>query len=157
MKFLVTCCMLTCAFTQLFSELTFSMVKPTAVKTGHSGAIIEQFEQNGLKVVALRMTQLSEENAKLFYKEHEARPFYNDLVKMMSSAPVVAIALEGDNAVAKVRSIVGTTDPANAEAGTIRARFGKNKQENAVHASDSPDAAKREIAIFFTPQEVYTH
>lgn len=155
MKLFTTCFMATCLITQLFSELTFSMVKPTAVREGHTGAIIAQFEQNGLKVVGLKMAQLSEEKAKLFYQEHEARPFFGDLVKMMSGAPVVAMVLEGEGAVAKVRGIVGATDPSQAAPGTIRARFGKTKQENAVHASDSETAAKREIAIFFSPQEIY--
>ncbi len=133
----------------LYSDQTFSMIKPTAVKEHHIGGIINMIEQANLELVALKMQRITKEQAEAFYGEHKGKPFYNDLVAMMSSGPVVLMVVEGDNAVPHLREIVGATDPKKAAPGTIRASYGKSVGENAIHASDSPESAKREIAFFF--------
>jgi len=141
-----------CAFllcNALQAEKTFSMIKPTAVKEHHIGGIIDLIEKANLSVVALKMQNITKEQAESFYGEHKGKPFYADLVNMMSSGPVVLMVIEGDNAVMHLREIVGSTDPKKASAGTIRATFGKSVGENAIHASDSTESAKREITFFF--------
>jgi nucleoside-diphosphate kinase len=134
-------------------ERTFSIIKPNAVKKGVIGDIIEQFEENDLKIAAMKMTLLSKEKCELFYAEHKERPFFGELVSFMTSGPVVLMCLQGENAILKNREIMGATDPKKASAGTIRAKHGDNVGENAVHGSDSAASAARELAIFFDKHE----
>lgn len=130
-------------------EQTLSIIKPDAVKKNVIGKILQRFEDSGLKIVAAKMLHLSEEKAKDFYKVHAARPFYKDLVTFMISGPVLVLVLEGDNAVAKNRQIMGATNPKDALPGTIRKDFADSIDANAVHGSDSQETAKDEIAFFF--------
>lgn len=130
-------------------ERTLSIIKPDAVKKNVIGEIISRFEKNGLKVVEARMVQLSRADAEGFYAVHKERPFFNDLVEFMTSGPVFVQVLEGENAIAKNRELMGATDPKKAEPGTIRADFAESIDANAVHGSDGPDTAKVEIAYFF--------
>ena len=130
-------------------ERTLSIIKPDAVRGNKIGAIIARLEDAGLRVVAARMLTLSRESAGAFYAVHSARPFYEGLLDFMTSGPVLAMTLEGENAVARNREVMGATDPANAAPGTIRADFAANVEANAVHGSDSPDNARAEIAFFF--------
>ncbi|MFN8791781.1 MAG: nucleoside-diphosphate kinase [Bdellovibrionales bacterium] len=134
-------------------EKTFSIIKPNAVKKGVIGDIIHQFEQSGLRVGAAKLTMLSKDKCELFYAEHKERPFFGELVSFMTSGPVLLMCLVGENAVMKNREIMGATDPKKAAAGTIRAKHGDNVGENAVHGSDSPASAARELAIFFDKHE----
>ncbi len=138
----------------LFSEQTLSIIKPDGVSNRHIGDIISRFENNGLQVAAIKMIKISPEQAARFYAVHKDRPFYNDLVKMMSSGPVVVMVLEGDHAIAKNRQMMGATDPKQADKGTIRADFAVSKSENTVHGSDTPENAVTEISFFFQPQEI---
>lgn len=135
-------------------QQTLSIIKPDGVANQHVGDIISRFEKNGLRIAALKMVQLSPEQASQFYAVHKDRPFFNDLVKMMSSGPVVILVLEGDDAVAKNRQLMGATDPKKADSGTIRADFSKSVTENTVHGSDSQENAKTEIDFFFKPEEI---
>ncbi|MFU8814229.1 MAG: nucleoside-diphosphate kinase [Pseudomonadales bacterium] len=137
-------------------ERTFSIIKPDAVARNLIGEIISRFESNGLRVVAAKMLRLSESQAGGFYAEHKARPFYQDLVSYMTSGPVVVQVLEGDDAVAQNRTLMGATNPKDAEPGTIRADFAESVEANAVHGSDSPASAEREIAFFFEPGEIHS-
>lgn len=130
-------------------EQTLSIIKPDAVGDNHIGEIISRFEKKGLKIVAAKMLQLSKEQAQEFYAIHKDRPFYNDLVNFVISGPVFVQVLEGDDAIAKNREIMGATNPAEADAGTIRADFASTIDENAVHGSDAPETAATEIAFFF--------
>jgi len=134
-------------------ERTFSIIKPNAVKKGKIGEIIAQFEQNGLKIAAAKLTLLSREKCELFYAEHKERPFFGELVNFMTSGPVLLMCLQGENAIMKNREIMGATDPKKAAPGTIRAKHGDNVGENAVHGSDSAASATRELAIFFDHYE----
>lgn len=134
-------------------EKTFSIIKPNAVKKNAIGDIIHTFESKGLRIAAMKLTTLSKEKCELFYDEHKERPFFGELVSFMTSGPVVLMCLAGENAVAKNREIMGATDPKKADAGTIRAKHGDSIGENAVHGSDSPASAKRELAIFFDKHE----
>lgn len=144
------------AATSLVSaDVTFSMIKPSAVQDNEIGAILDQVECAGFRIAAMRMTRLSEAQAKEFYKEHEGKPFFNDLVQKMTSGPVVAFVIEGKDTVKGIRKLVGATDPAKAEPYTIRALFGKSASENGIHASDSDASATREIALFFKPEEIF--
>ena len=136
-------------------QQTLSIIKPDAVAANHIGEIIARFEKNGLRIAAIKMVSLSKEKAGEFYAVHKDRPFYGDLTSFMSTGPVVAIVLEGDNAIAKNREIMGATDFTKAAPGTIRADFAKSVTTNAVHGSDSQEAAKEEIAFFFQPNEVF--
>lgn len=136
------------------TERTFSIIKPNAVKKNAIGDIIHTFESNGLKIAAAKLTLLSKEKCELFYAEHKERPFFGELVTFMTSGPVLLMCLVGDNAVAKNREIMGATDPKKAAAGTIRAKHGDSMGENAVHGSDSPVSAERELAIFFDKHEL---
>ncbi|MFL5318945.1 MAG: nucleoside-diphosphate kinase [Myxococcaceae bacterium] len=140
-------------------ERTFSIIKPDAVERGLIGKILAVFEEKGLKPVAMRMQHLSQKEAEGFYAVHRERPFFKDLVTFMTSGPVVLQVLEGENAIAKNREIMGATDPKKATAGTIRAQFAQNIERNSVHGSDSPDNAKTEIAYFFRDTETvkYDH
>jgi len=135
-------------------ELTFSIIKPNAVKKNAIGDIIHQFEQNGLKIAAMKMTVLTRAKCEEFYAEHKEKPFFGELVDFMTSGPVVLMALSGENAVAKNREIMGATDPKKAAPGTIRAKYGDSVGENAVHGSDSPQSAQRELALFFEQSEL---
>lgn len=144
-----------CLSNFLYGEMTLSLIKPDAVAAHHIGEIINRFEKNGLTIAGIKMVKLSPEEAEAFYAVHKQRPFFPDLVKFMGSGPIVAIVLDGDGAIAKNRKIMGATNPANAEAGTIRADFASSTTKNAVHGSDSPETAKEEIAFFFKPSEIY--
>lgn len=135
-------------------ETTFSIIKPNAINKNVIGQIITKFEESGLKIAAAKLTCLEKSKAEEFYAEHKERPFFGELVDFMTSGPVMLMALHGDNAVMKNREIMGATDPAKAEAGTIRKLFGDNVGENAVHGSDSPASAERELALFFEPNEI---
>ena len=134
---------------------TLVIIKPDAVEGNHVGEIIARFEKGKLKVSAIKMTELKKSQAMKFYKEHKEKPFYIELVDYMISGPIVAIVLEGVNAVVKNREIIGATNPRLAKYGTIRRDFGTSVQNNAVHGSDSLEAAKREISFFFKDDEVY--
>lgn len=135
-------------------EQTLSIIKPDAIGKNHIGDIISRFEKAGLKIVAAKMLHLSKDQAQKFYAVHKERPFYNDLVSLMISGPVMVMVLEGDSAIVKNRDIMGATDPKKAAPGTIRASFATSIDENAVHGSDSSENAKTEIAFFFKPNEV---
>ncbi|MCY3768847.1 MAG: nucleoside-diphosphate kinase [Gammaproteobacteria bacterium] len=135
-------------------ERTFSIVKPDAVAGNNIGRIYQRFEDAGLTIVASRMLHMSPEQAEEFYAVHRERPFYNDLVRFMTSGPVMVQVLEGENAIAKNREVMGATNPADAEAGTIRADFAANVEENAVHGSDAPETAAVEISFFFEESDI---
>ena len=134
-------------------KITFTMIKPDAVANGHTGKIIDNIIGKGYKLVAMKYTRLSEEIAGEFYGIHRERPFFKDLVSFMSSGPIVAAVLEKDNAVADFRDIIGATDPAKAEAGTIRNLYAKSIDANAVHGSDSDESAAIEASFFFNQFE----
>ncbi len=135
-------------------ERTFSIIKPDATKRNLTGAINAVIEENGLRIIAQKRVQLSEGQAEGFYAVHKERPFFRDLVNFMISGPVVVQVLEGDNAVVKYRDVMGATNPANAADGTIRKRFAESIEANSVHGSDSLENAEREIAFFFSDQEI---
>lgn len=135
-------------------QRTLSIIKPDAVKKNVIGQIYQRFEEGGLKIVAAKMKQLSQSEAEGFYAVHKDRPFFSDLVKFMTSGPVMIQVLEGDNAIAKNREIMGATNPKEAEAGTIRADFAESIDANAVHGSDAPETAAVEIAYFFSAVEL---
>ena len=132
---------------------TFTMIKPDAVASGHIGAILAQINEAGFKIVALKYTKLSAEKAGEFYAVHSARPFYGELVDFMSSGPIVAAILEKDNAVEDFRKLIGATDPSKAEPGTIRNKYAKSIDANAIHGSDSDENAQIEGNFFFTAFE----
>ena len=136
------------------TERTLSIIKPDATRRNLTGKINTKFEDAGLSIVAQKRVQLSQAQAGAFYAEHKARPFYGDLVSFMTSGPVVVQVLEGENAIAKNREIMGATNPANADAGTIRKEFAESIEANSVHGSDSPEAAAAEIAYFFAGTEL---
>ncbi len=131
------------------------MIKPDAVRNGHIGAILNQINEAGFRIVALKLTHLSTRKAGEFYAVHRERPFYGELVEFMSSGPIVAAVLEKDNAVDDFRKLIGATDPSKAEPGTIRARFAKSIGENAVHGSDSDQTAEEEIRFHFAGVEMF--
>ena len=131
-------------------ERTFGIVKPDAVAKEAIGGIIDMIEKFGLKIIGLRMVRLSGTEAETFYAVHKERPFYRDLVKFMTSGPVVVMAIEGENAIARYREVMGPTDSRKAPEGTIRQKYGTDIEKNAVHGSDAADTAKMEIAFFFT-------
>ena len=135
-------------------ERTFSIVKPDAVKANKIGEVVAMLEAAGLRIVAQRMLWLTTEQAKAFYAVHRERPFFNDLVKFMTMGPVVVQVLEGENAVAKNREVMGATDSRKAAPGTIRAKLGTDIEKNAVHGSDAADTARQEIAFFFSGAEL---
>lgn len=135
-------------------ERTLVLIKPDAVKKNVSGKIISRFEEEGLRIVALKKVKLTKEQAGQFYIVHKERPFYTELCDFMSSGPIVAMVLEGENAISRVRQILGATDPAKAEEGTLRRLYGSNVGENAVHGSDSVESANYEIPFFFSGLEV---
>lgn len=133
---------------------TLAIIKPDAVSDGYIGEIISMITKAGFKIKALKMVHLTVNQAKSFYEVHKERPFYNDLVEYMTSGPCVPIALEKENAVEDYRKLIGATDPAQAEEGTVRKLYARNKQYNAVHGSDSDENAEKEIAFFFSKQEL---
>jgi nucleoside-diphosphate kinase len=135
-------------------ERTFSIIKPNAVQKNVMGEIMTRFETKGLRIAAAKFTRLSREKAEGFYIEHKDRPFFQSLVHFMTSGPVLLMCLEGENAVALNREIMGATDPAKAAAGTIRKDFADNIEANAVHGSDSAKSAERELAYFFDKAEI---
>jgi nucleoside-diphosphate kinase len=135
-------------------EKTLSIIKPDAVAKNLIGQINHRFEQAGLKIVAARMMHLTRQQAQTFYAVHKTRPFYHTLVEFMSSGPVMVQVLEGENAIAHHREIMGATNPAEANPGTIRADFAESIDRNAVHGSDAPETAREEIAFFFRPEDI---
>lgn len=135
-------------------ERTLSIIKPDAVEAQKAGAITSRLEEEGFKVVAMKRIHLTRAQAEGFYAEHRGRGFFDELTTFMSRGPIVVMALERENAVAKYREVIGATDPAKAAEGTIRKRFGANVGENAVHGSDKPETAIREIGYFFAGYEV---
>jgi nucleoside-diphosphate kinase len=135
-------------------EKTLSIIKPDGVQKNLIGEVYRRFEQAGLHIIAARMLHLSQAQAEGFYAVHRERPFYRDLVRYMSSGPVVVQVLEGDNAIERNREIMGATDPRKAAKGTIRADFATSIEENVVHGSDGPDTARQEIAYFFSQSEL---
>ncbi|HLR29149.1 MAG TPA: nucleoside-diphosphate kinase [Paenalcaligenes sp.] len=137
-------------------ERTLSIIKPDAVGKNVIGKIIGRFEEAGLKVAAARMVHLSRQEAEGFYAVHKERPFFNDLVEFMISGPVFVQVLEGENAIAKNRELMGATNPKEADSGTIRADFAESIDANAVHGSDAPETAAEEIAFFFPSSQVYS-
>ena len=133
---------------------TFTMIKPDAVRAGNIGNILQMINEGGFRIVAMKYTRLSAEKAGEFYAVHAERPFYGELVEFMSSGPIVAAILEKDNAVEDFRTLIGATNPAEAAEGTIRADFAESIDANAVHGSDSPESAAREISYFFSDEEI---
>ena len=136
-------------------NVTFTMIKPDAVRGGHIGSILKMITDAGFSIKAMKYTRLSKEKAGEFYAVHKERPFYGELVEFMSSGPIVAAVLEKDNAVADFRKLIGATNPAEAEAGTIRALYATNVGENAVHGSDSDDNAQIESNFHFAGTEIF--
>ena len=136
-------------------ERTLSIIKPDATRRNLTGKINAKFEEAGLRIVAQRRIRLSQEQAQAFYAVHKARPFFTGLVAFMTSGPVVVQVLEGEDAVAENRRIMGATNPANADPGTIRREFAEDIEANSVHGSDSAENAATEIAFFFTPDEIF--
>lgn len=141
----------------LCAEQTLSIIKPDAVENNQIGDIEAYLESSGLHIVGAKLIKLSPEQAQAFYAVHKDRPFYNELVTYMTSGPVLVQVLEADDAVAINRKVMGATDPSKASPGTIRADFGTDIQRNAVHGSDSPENAKKEIAFFFESDEIHSH
>jgi len=137
-------------------ERTLSIVKPDAVAKNVIGEIYQRFERAGLRIIAARMLQLSQKQAEGFYEIHRERPFFRDLVKFMISGPIIVQVLEGENAVARNRELMGATDPKKAERGTIRGDFADSIDANAVHGSDGPETARAEIAFFFPTAEIFS-
>jgi nucleoside-diphosphate kinase len=136
-------------------EQTLSIIKPDAVAKHHIGEIIARFEMNGINIDAIKMVKLDQKLAEGFYGEHKGKPFFNDLVAFMTSGPIVVMVLSGDNIIAKNRELMGATDPSKAAPGTLRKDFAESMTKNAVHGSDSPASARREIEFFFSPEEIY--
>ena len=137
-------------------ETTFAIIKPDAMKRNLIGKIVGRYEEEGLKVVGMKLKKLSKEEAQGFYAEHKARPFFGELVEFMTSFPVVLLALQGEQAVDRNREIMGATNPAEAKEGTLRKLFAQSIGENSVHGSDSSASAKRELNYFFSDTELYS-
>lgn len=135
-------------------QKTFTILKPDTVKAGKSGAVISELEKAGFRVRAIKMLHLSEAQAKGFYHVHKERPFFGSLVAFMTEGPIVAMVLESENAIEKLRKVMGATDPAKADGGTIRKQYGTNIERNAIHGSDGPETAAFEIGYFFNQLEI---
>jgi len=135
-------------------ELTFAIIKPDAVKAGHAGRILQRIEQEGFTIRAMRMVNLSQREAEGFYAVHRERPFFGSLTKFMASGPAIVLALEATDAIKKWRTLMGATDPAKADAGTLRKEFGASIENNATHGSDAPDTAAFELGYFFAGMEL---
>lgn len=133
---------------------TLAIIKPDAVSSGRAGAILAHLEDAGFRLRAARLTRLSRAQARAFYEVHSERPFYDSLVAFMTSGPAIPMVLEAEDAVAKLRATIGATDPAEAEEGTVRALFAESKERNAIHASDSPENAEKEIRFFFSRSDL---
>src|SRR6266849_4161372 len=131
-------------------QRTFSIIKPDAVATGHAGDILSLLEKAGFKILALRMTRLAQREAEGFYAVHRERPFFPSLVRFMTEGPIIVMALERDDAIAKLREVMGATNPANAAEGTIRKRFAESIERNCIHGSDAPETAETELRYFFS-------
>jgi nucleoside-diphosphate kinase len=131
-------------------ERTFSIIKPDAVAAGQAGQILAMIQEAGFKILAMRMTRLTEAQAREFYGVHSARPFFGGLVKFMTEGPIVVMALEGENAVKGLREVMGATNPANAAEGTVRKRFATDIERNCIHGSDAPETAAQELQFFFS-------
>jgi nucleoside-diphosphate kinase len=138
-------------------EKSFVMLKPDAVSRKLIGKILSRFEEKGLKIVGIKLLQITEDLAKTHYSEHEGKPFFNDLVNYIISAPSLAMVIEGDEAITVIRKIVGATDPKEADLGTIRGDYAMDTGRNIIHASDSPKSAEREINLFFNQDEIYDY
>jgi nucleoside-diphosphate kinase len=138
-------------------ERTFSMIKPDAVERGLTGQVIARLEAKGLKVVAMRMIKIDNKRAKKLYEVHKEKPFYDGLIEYAMSGPVVTMILEGEDAVRRLRQVIGATDPSKAEPGTVRRDFGITVLKNVIHASDSPENAEREMRIFFKKSEILSY
>ncbi len=136
-------------------NITFSMIKPDAVTDKHSGAILKLIEETGFRIKAIKMTKLSPERAGEFYEVHKERPFYGELKDVMSAGQIIAFVLEKENAVADFRKLIGATNPANADAGTIRKLFARSLESNAIHGSDSDENALIEASFFFSKTEIF--
>ena len=130
-------------------QKTYTMIKPDGVRNGHIGEIVNRFERAGLKIEQMRLEMVTPEQAKANYAEHEGKPFYDGLIDYVTSGPVVKMVVSGEGAVAKVRALMGSTNPAEAAPGTIRGDFGLTMDENVIHGSDSTESAEREIGVFF--------
>ncbi len=135
-------------------ERTLSIIKPDAVAHGHAGAILQRIEDSGLRIIATKRVRLDTAQAEAFYAVHQERPFYSSLVTFMTSGPVVACVLEGENAIERWRTLMGATDPEEADAGTIRKDFATNIERNCVHGSDAPETAATEVPFFFSELEI---
>ena len=135
---------------------TYTMIKPTAMRKGYMGAIMNKIAEGGFKIIAAKMTKLSKEEAEAFYGIHRGRPFFEELTSFMSSGPIMAMAIEKENAVESYRNFIGATNPAEAAEGTIRKLYGTNIGENAIHGSDSDENAAIEIKFFFTDREIFS-
>ena len=138
-------------------DRTFAIIKPDAVKNGHTGNIYDRIQQYNFKVIGAKLLRMSQEQAEDFYGIHKERPFFNDLLQFMTSGPCMVLALEKENAVESWRKTIGSTNPQEAEEGTIRKDFASNVQENAVHGSDSNENAQKEIAFFFLDSELLSN
>ncbi|MGA8528830.1 MAG: nucleoside-diphosphate kinase [Acidobacteriaceae bacterium] len=136
------------------TQRTFSIIKPDAMRKGFAGAILAEFEKAGFKIIAIKKMFISKSQAEGFYYVHKERPFFGSLTTFMSSGPIIALVLEKDNAIADLRKLMGATNPANAEDGTIRKKFAGSIEENAIHGSDAEDTAKFEIGYFFAGYEL---
>jgi nucleoside-diphosphate kinase len=136
------------------AQRTFSIVKPDAVRSGHTGAILAEIEKAGFKIVSIKKQSISQDQAKGFYAEHKERPFFEGLTKFMSSGPIVLMVLEKENAIADLRKLMGATNPANAEEGTIRKKFATDIEQNAIHGSDAEETAAFEIGYWFAGYEL---
>jgi nucleoside-diphosphate kinase len=137
-------------------EQTLSLIKPSSVRANQIGGIIDKFEKGGLKVVAAKMLHLTEKRAADFYGVHSEKPFFDELINFMTTGPILAQVLEGENAIQKNREIMGATNPADAAPGTVRAEFAESMTENAVHGSDAPETAVSEISFFFEKDEIHS-
>jgi nucleoside-diphosphate kinase len=138
-------------------ERTFAMVKPDGVQRGLVGEVVSRFEKKGIKIAALKLMLITQELAEQHYAEHTGKPFFNDLVSFITSGPVAAMVLEGENVIAKVRTMMGATNPNDSAPGTIRGDFGMTIDKNIIHGSDSPESALREINHFFAENEILTY
>jgi nucleoside-diphosphate kinase len=136
------------------AQKTFSIIKPDAVSAGKAGRILSLLEDNGFRIVALRMVKLTQPQAEGFYAVHRERPFFGSLVKFMTEGPVIVMALEREDAVKKLREVMGATNPANAAEGTVRKLYAESIERNAIHGSDAPETAEQELKYFFTTQEL---
>ena len=136
------------------AQRTFSIIKPDALRNGHTGAILAEIDKAGFRLVAIKKQSISREQAEGFYHVHKGKPFFNDLCAFMSSGPLFLMVLEKDNAIADLRTLMGATNPANAAEGTIRRKFAASIQENAIHGSDAEDTATFEIAYWFAGHEL---